>query len=152
MMLTRTTTSEAETMEVAAELAARLQPGDIIALRGPLGAGKTCFVRGLARGLGLNPASVSSPTFIICQEYERADLLRLAHVDAYRLAGPDDLDSIGWEELLESSNTILAIEWPERIARAIPTESRIDVTFKHTGKHEREITSHLPRETRPLAA
>lgn len=137
---------------MAAALASQLQPGDIVALHGPLGAGKTCFVRGLARGLGLNPKAVSSPTFVICQEYERDHRVRLAHIDAYRLAGPDDLDSIGWDELLESPNTIIAIEWPERVERAIPIHTRIDVTIRHAGEHEREITIIDPRDDKPIAA
>lgn len=137
---TFTTSSEGETMDLAAQFASSLQPRDIVTLHGPLGAGKTCFVRGLARGLGMNPALVSSPTFIICQEYERDDHLRLAHIDAYRLAGPDDLEAIGWEELVGAADTISAIEWPERIAGALTHASCIAVTIKPTGQHERVIS------------
>src|SRR4029079_6167387 len=102
MRIQRTTTSESQTLDLASQLAANLHSGDVVTLEGPLGAGKTCFVRGLARGLGLDPSSGASPTFISCREYSNGSALRLAHIDAYRLRGPDDLDAIGWDELLAS--------------------------------------------------
>lgn len=143
--------SEAQTMALAAALARQLQSGDVLALEGELGAGKTCFVRGLAQGLGLNPASVSSPTFVIVQEYsprhdsKREPSLTLIHIDAYRLNGPDDLETIGFSELLEQPNAILAIEWPSRIASALPRR-RINVEFAHTGAHERLVRITAPPE------
>ncbi len=129
-------TSEQQTLDLAAALAQRLIPGDIIGLEGPLGSGKTCFVRGLARGLGIDPAQVSSPTFVIVHEYEA----RLYHLDAYRLQGgtPEELESIGWTELLlaaarrdgesggaaKAGGAVIAIEWPSRIGLALPDKVR----------------------------
>jgi tRNA threonylcarbamoyl adenosine modification protein YjeE len=141
--------SEAQTMAIARTIAGELRGGQVIALEGPLGSGKTCFVRGLAAGLGLDSKSVSSPTFVICQEYDRprsadrrdsqAMLIPLVHIDAYRLSGPEDLETIGWSEMLEARDTVIAVEWPSRIAAALPTD-RIEVTFEHTGEHSRLLT------------
>ncbi|MHC5024462.1 MAG: tRNA (adenosine(37)-N6)-threonylcarbamoyltransferase complex ATPase subunit type 1 TsaE [Planctomycetota bacterium] len=125
--------SEAHTQSIAAALASHLQAGDVITLSGPLGAGKTCFVRGLAQGLGLSPSHVSSPTFVICQEYhEDGRRLTLVHVDAYRLGGPGELADIGWEELLEAESVVIAVEWPEVIREALPVE-RIEIALEHAG-------------------
>ncbi len=103
-----------------------LRAGDVLALEGPLGAGKTCLVRGIARGMGLSVAHVCSPTFVIVNEYTRADdgraaALPLIHADAYRLTGPQDLDSIGWERLIDGSAAV-AVEWPSRIRAALERE------------------------------
>jgi tRNA threonylcarbamoyladenosine biosynthesis protein TsaE len=108
-MTDRRTASESETAEVARSLAARLQPGTLLLIDGPLGAGKTAFVRGLAGGLGCDEAEVSSPTFTLVQEY--AGRLTLRHVDLYRLA-PHEVDDLGLDELLEDS--VVAVEWPDR--------------------------------------
>jgi len=145
--VTRVTShSEEETRRVARELAARLHPGDVVALEGPLGAGKTCFVRGLAEGLGLDPREVSSPTFLLCHEYEPADDdagLRLAHLDGYRLAGPDDLETIGWDDIRSAEDTVIAVEWAERLGAMLPPE-RVTVRLAHAGPTTREITLHVP--------
>jgi tRNA threonylcarbamoyladenosine biosynthesis protein TsaE len=110
---TLVTTSEAETESAAAQVAAGLVPGDVLLLTGNLGAGKTAFVRGLARGLGLDPGVVSSPTFALIHEY-RGGRLPLFHADLYRLdrAHADDL---GLDEL-GAADGVLAIEWPDRLA------------------------------------
>lgn len=152
-----TSSSESETMRVAADLAQQLRGSEIIALEGPLGAGKTCFVRGLAQGLGIDPGSVSSPTFIICQEYGKGSRnLSLAHLDAYRLGqddepAPDELETIGWEDLLRQPALVLAIEWPSRIAGAIPAPRRIDVQLEHVSDTERAITITSPASTAKAA-
>ncbi|MFK7789116.1 MAG: tRNA (adenosine(37)-N6)-threonylcarbamoyltransferase complex ATPase subunit type 1 TsaE, partial [Phycisphaeraceae bacterium] len=99
--------------------------GDIVALQGELGAGKTQLVRGLAQGLGLNPRQVSSPTFVMVQEYEPVDAQSkspiLVHIDAYRIGSPDELESIGWagngEELRDGA--VVAIEWAKLIRPAL---------------------------------
>ena len=135
--------SEAQTIDFAASLGRALRSGDIVTLEGPLGAGKTCFVRGLARGLGLDPTLVASPTFIICREYEDGAGMRLAHIDAYRLRSADDLQAIGWEELLAADGTAIAIEWPSRIASAIPAR-RVAVTLAHAGDTLRRIEVDIP--------
>jgi tRNA threonylcarbamoyladenosine biosynthesis protein TsaE len=105
------TSSEAETGQVGESLGRTLGPGRVILLYGDLGAGKTAFVRGLARGLGANPEDVSSPTFTIVQEYS-APKATLYHVDLYRLE-PAEIEDLGLEDLL-SGNGVVAIEWAER--------------------------------------
>lgn len=121
-----------QTMQEAAGLAQSLRGGAIVTLSGDLGAGKTCFVRGLARGLGLDSESVSSPTFVLVHEYAaaNADGLALIHIDAYRLSGSEELESIGWREIIERTDAIVAIEWPERIADEIP-EEHIAIELTH---------------------
>jgi tRNA threonylcarbamoyladenosine biosynthesis protein TsaE len=109
----RVTNSEAETHLLARELAATLEAGDVLLLSGDLGAGKTTFVRGLAEGLGIDPADVSSPTFTLLHEY-RGGRLALYHADLYRL------DKTATEDLgLEETGVrdgVLAIEWPDRLS------------------------------------
>ena len=106
--------SESETEALGAVLAKDLRPGDVVALTGDLGAGKTAFVRGLARGLSLDPGQVSSPTFALVHEY-RGGRLPLFHVDLYRLSGAEAED-LGLDEL-GVADGVLAIEWPERLGR-----------------------------------
>lgn len=145
------TRNPAETMALAARLARDLRPGDLITLAGELGAGKTCFVRGLAEGLGLNPGHVSSPTFVMVQEYtpETGFGVTLVHVDAYRISSEDDLASIGWEDLCEG-NTIVALEWPERIASDLSDE-RIEIELEHIDDQTRRIVIHAREPGRVLA-
>ncbi|MDQ3170926.1 MAG: tRNA (adenosine(37)-N6)-threonylcarbamoyltransferase complex ATPase subunit type 1 TsaE [Acidobacteriota bacterium] len=104
------TASEAETESVARAFAARLEPGDVLLIDGPLGAGKTAFVRGLAEGLGAAPDAVSSPTFTLIQEYG-GGRLRLYHADLYRLTAVEAAD-LGLSETGEPG--VLAVEWPDR--------------------------------------
>jgi tRNA threonylcarbamoyladenosine biosynthesis protein TsaE len=120
----RVTHSEDETAEVARELAAGLRAGDVILLSGNLGAGKTAFVRGLASGLGIDPEDVSSPTFTLVHEY-RGGRLTLYHADLYRLESVATED-LGLEEM-GVADGVLAIEWPDRLARALPGARRIDI-------------------------
>jgi tRNA threonylcarbamoyladenosine biosynthesis protein TsaE len=101
--------------------------GAVIALVGPLGAGKTLFVKGLAEGLGLDPASVASPTFVIASEYPAPGGRRLAHVDLYRLRSEAELEAAGFLDLL-APGAIVAVEWGERLARALP-EDRLEVVI-----------------------
>ena len=105
------TSTELETSAVGESLGRALHRGDVILLYGDLGAGKTAFVRGLARGLGANPEDVSSPTFTIVQEYAGSKGT-LYHVDLYRL-GPAEIDDLGLDDLV-SGDGIVAIEWAER--------------------------------------
>ena len=115
--MTRVTRSERETMAVAGELSVTLKPGDVVLLSGNLGAGKTAFVRGLAAGLGIDPADVSSPTFTIVHEY-RGGRLTLYHADLYRLERTAT-DEIGLEEM-GVKDGVLAVEWPDRLTHALP--------------------------------
>jgi len=126
--------SEAETRALAARLGRDLEPGAVVLLSGDLGAGKTAFTRGLAEGLGADPDLVSSPTFTIVHEY-RGGRLPLVHVDLYRLNNAD-LDEIGLDADL-ASRGITAVEWPERLARAVP--NAIDVRITDAGDDAREI-------------
>ena len=108
------TNSEAETEAAGAQLAATLPDGAVVALYGDLGAGKTAFVRGLARGMGID-ARVSSPTFTIVNEYLAGR--ELYHFDMYRLDSSEELFDIGWEDYL-SRGGVCAVEWSERVADA----------------------------------
>lgn len=138
------TGSEQETMNLAAKIAGALRAGDVVTLDGPLGSGKTCFVRGLALGMGIDPAQVSSPTFIIRQEYARHDGVRLTHIDGYRIRGPQELETIGWDELLEVGDSIVTIEWPSRLGDAIADRCTLAVTFEHLSPRERMVTIEWP--------
>ncbi len=107
------------TQALARELAAAFGPRAFYALEGDLGAGKTCFVQGLCDGLGIR-AAVSSPTFAIANEYrDEAAGRRFLHLDLYRLSGPDELDTIGWDDYLDSGDP-MAVEWPDRAAGRLP--------------------------------
>jgi tRNA threonylcarbamoyladenosine biosynthesis protein TsaE len=134
------TSSEEETAAAGQRLAASLQPGDVVLLHGQLGAGKTAFVRGLARGLGAPPDEVSSPTFTLIQEYEGARGT-LYHVDLYRLE-PREIDDLGLEELV-GSDGVVAIEWAERWAGR-PDDSW-EVRIEDVGEESREITIERTR-------
>lgn len=115
--------SEAETEAFGASFATTLEAGAIVLLDGPLGAGKTAFVRGMARGLGAPSGDVSSPTFTLLQEY--SGRLTLFHADLYRLQ-PSEVDDLGLLEL--SVDGILAVEWPERWVSAPPYAERVTIT------------------------
>ena len=130
--------NEQETIDAAIIFAKQLAPPAVILLEGELGAGKTCFVRGLCEGLGGDPRQVSSPTFSIMQEYEVVSAERLVHIDAYRLSGEDELATIGWDELLEDTNAIIAIEWPSRIKNALPSDT-LTIQLEHIDIQTREL-------------
>ena len=110
------TNSEEETEALGARLAVKLEPGAVIAFTGDLGAGKTAFTRGLARGLGI-PDRVTSPTFTIVNEYE-GGRLPLFHFDMYRLGSADELFDIGWEDYLARKG-VCAMEWSENVSEAL---------------------------------
>lgn len=117
--------SETETEAAGQALAAKLRPGDVVAYRGDLGAGKTAFTRGLARGLGCH-GRVTSPTFTIVNEYEGPT--PLFHFDLYRLGGEEELWDIGWEDYL-ARNGVCAVEWSEIAPGALP-ENTVYVTLR----------------------
>ena len=133
----RRSASPEETERIARALAMRVAPGTVITLDGDLGAGKTCFVRGLAQGLGGDPGQVSSPTFVLEHRYPCESGV-LVHVDAYRIRSAADLDSIGWDETIADGEAVIAIEWPSRILPALP-EVRIDVRIRNAGPDERDL-------------
>jgi tRNA threonylcarbamoyladenosine biosynthesis protein TsaE len=133
---TITTHSESETSAVGRDVAATLSAGAVVLLYGDLGAGKTAFVRGLAEGLGVAPAEVSSPTFTLVQEY-RGGRLTLFHVDLYRLNDPREIDDLGLEEI--GADAVLSIEWADRLPR--PPAEAIRIRIEHAGDEERRITT-----------
>lgn len=132
------TDNEDETAAAGERLAATLDAGDVILLYGELGAGKTAFVRGLARGLGAEEGDVSSPTFTIIQEY--AGRLTLYHVDLYRLE-PKEVDDLGLDELV-SADGVVAIEWADRW-HGRPDDA-IEVRLEHAGEDRRQIVVSRP--------
>ena len=128
------TNSPEETEKIGAALGNVLKPGTVLAYRGDLGAGKTAFTRGLARGLGYTEP-VTSPTYTIVNEY-LGGRLPLFHFDMYRLASSDDLWDIGWEDYLERGG-VCAVEWSENVDDAM--ENAIWVTIHKTGETSRRI-------------
>ena len=129
-----TTNSPAQTEAIGAALAKILAPGTVIAYRGDLGAGKTAFTRGLAKGLGCTDM-VTSPTYTIVNEY-LSGRIPLFHFDMYRLHSADDLWDIGWEDYLERGG-ICAVEWSENVDDAM--ENAVWVTIHKTGEASRRI-------------
>lgn len=130
-------TSPLFTMDIAAKLSESLSGGEIIALKGGLGMGKTCFVKGLARGLGFS-GEVTSPTFAIVNEYI-GGRLDLFHFDMYRITGWDDLYSTGYFEYTDAGG-VVAVEWSENIAGALEGENVITVNIERISDSERKIT------------
>lgn len=126
-----------ETERLGAELVTRLSPGSVVAFTGDLGAGKTAFVRGMARGLGI-VERVTSPTFTIVNEYEGGNR-PLFHFDLYRLESADDLFEIGWEDYLTRGG-ICAVEWSERAMEAMTGCIQVDIRRgAHDGQRVIEI-------------
>jgi tRNA threonylcarbamoyladenosine biosynthesis protein TsaE len=115
-----------------------LSGGELLALDGPLGAGKTAFVGGLARGLGVDAGEpVISPTFVLLREY--AGRLRLYHMDLYRLQSLDDLETLGFDELCADRGGVLAIEWAARIPDVVD-RATYRLTFEHADEQSRRVT------------
>jgi tRNA threonylcarbamoyladenosine biosynthesis protein TsaE len=129
-----TTHCEEETEALGERLAKCLHAGDVVALYGDLGAGKTAFVRGMARGLDIRE-SVTSPTFTIVNEYPGDPAL--FHFDMYRLKNAEELYGIGWEDYLDR-NGICVTEWSERIEEALP-EDAVRVTISRLNDTERSV-------------
>jgi len=117
IMITVNCPTESDTLALAQRVGELTQPGDCLLLHGDLGAGKTRFVRGLARGIGIDPRAVSSPTYVLLQEYEPDDAscaTPLIHIDAYRLRDPEEAITLGWnsDALREA---VVAVEWPSQL-------------------------------------
>jgi len=135
------THSAVETRHVGRLLGELLHPGQVVALIGDLGAGKTCLAQGIAEGLGVDEA-VTSPTFIIINEYETDRGLALYHIDCYRFAeeGTPEAAAIGMDELLLGDG-IYVVEWAERIGPLLP-EDKITIFLRHKGPNSRELLLH----------
>ena len=129
------TNSPRETEDVGAQLAGRLGPGAVVAFTGDLGAGKTAFIRGMARGLGIEDR-VTSPTFTIVNEYE-GGRLPLFHFDMYRLGSSEELFDIGWEDYLARGG-VCAVEWSENIDDALE-DGCVRVDIRRGGSDEQRF-------------
>ncbi|MEF8787484.1 MAG: tRNA (adenosine(37)-N6)-threonylcarbamoyltransferase complex ATPase subunit type 1 TsaE [Planctomycetota bacterium] len=129
------TESVEETQELAEKFTDILRPGDIVALTGTLGAGKTCFVKGLGRGLGVDPDEVTSVSFLLMKEH--AGEMPLYHFDAYRLEGADELEAIGCREAFEGRG-VCAIEWADHVSECLP-EEHFSVHMEVTGETSRRL-------------
>ncbi len=133
----RYSASERETEALGEALVERLSPGAVVAFTGDLGAGKTAFVRGMAKGLDI-PQRVTSPTFTIVNEYE-GGRLPLFHFDLYRLGSSDELFDIGWEDFLRRGG-ICAVEWSENVADALEPDTVFIDIRRGDGPEDRVIT------------
>ena len=144
--MTYETNSPEETEQLGAALGRIVRPGTVIAYRGDLGAGKTAFTRGLARGLGY-AEPVTSPTYTIVNEY-LGGRLPLFHFDMYRLTSPDDLWDIGWEDYLDRGG-VCCVEWSENVAEAL--ENPLTVSIEKLGESSRRITLEGGRDLADLS-
>ncbi|WP_427910073.1 tRNA (adenosine(37)-N6)-threonylcarbamoyltransferase complex ATPase subunit type 1 TsaE [Pelotomaculum schinkii] len=137
------TKSPEETARIGMMLGSFLTAGDIVCLQGELGAGKTCFAQGVARGMGIEDP-VTSPTFNLVNEYHGK--LTLYHLDVYRLNGPGDLDDLGYEDIFYGDGVTL-IEWAERVREALPAE-RLEILINRGTQDEFREIRMLPRGDR----
>lgn len=129
-------TGPRDTLAVGKILGALLLPGSVVGLVGELGAGKTCFIKGMAYGINrTSEDEVTSPTFAILQEYEGS--VPLYHLDAYRIAGSDDLETVGLDDCMEGGG-IVAIEWADRITGVLPDE-HLMISIEVIGEHKRKF-------------
>ena len=123
---------EAATEALGEKIARELKAGDFIALDGELGAGKTCFVRGLARGLGIDSHRVASPTYVTMQTYS-GGRLPLIHIDVWRMKESNELETIGWDELLTDQSGVIVVEWAKKITGALPQKRiQIQIAFSNS--------------------
>lgn len=136
--------SPVDTMEIGWLLGRALRPGDVVALTGELGAGKTLFCKGVGEALGVPQERIVSPTFTIVVEH--AGTVPLIHIDAYRLADEREADGIGMRELL-TADAVCLVEWAERIAGLLPTNC-IQVKFTLSGDERRSIAIAAPDHPR----
>ncbi len=140
-----TTHSSKETQKLGVELAKQIltrKPGIralILALYGDLGAGKTTFIQGLAKGLGIEE-KILSPTFVVMKRFEIQDKIfkNFYHIDCYRLGDEKDLEILGFKEIIQNPENIVAIEWPERVKKILPKKI-ISIKFKHLGENKRAL-------------
>nr|MBN2277545.1 tRNA (adenosine(37)-N6)-threonylcarbamoyltransferase complex ATPase subunit type 1 TsaE [candidate division Zixibacteria bacterium] len=129
------TGSAGETIAAGKGLAALLNNGDLISFTGPLGAGKTCFIRGIAIGLGINESDVKSPSYTLVNEYH--GIIPLYHFDLYRMNKTDELYEIGWDDYLIREGVVV-VEWGEKAGRNMP-EERIQIFIEILDQTKRKI-------------
>lgn len=133
----RVTDSPEQTQQLGEILGRLIRPGDLICLSGELGAGKTTLAQGIGHGWGALEV-VNSPTFVFVNQYSRLDGQRLYHLDAYRLKDASEAEGIGLEDLLTDKNSAVLLEWPERVAEALPVE-RLWIELSWVADHQRQI-------------
>jgi len=133
------THSAEQTKKLALSLAKKLKGGDIVALYGDLGSGKTTFVQGLVKGFGIRD-TVRSPTFVFIRFYGKK--LKIVHIDLYRINSLDELEDLGLEEFWGGKDTICLIEWPERMENALP-KGALKIGFSYISESERRISGNL---------
>lgn len=137
------TTGFEQTQELGLDFAKKLKGGEVIALYGDLGSGKTTFMQGLAKGLGID-RNIISPTFIIIRTYntgtqkEGSEIEYLYHLDLYRIENESQALDLGLSDLLNESRNVVAIEWPDKIENLLP-ENRINIYFTYLEDDKREI-------------
>jgi tRNA threonylcarbamoyladenosine biosynthesis protein TsaE len=133
------TQSFSETQKLGFDFARNIKDGDVICLHGDLGSGKTTFVQGLAKGLGIEQ-KIISPTFIIMRTYELKKKKNnyFYHVDLYRIESENDVEGLGLLDLMQDPSAIVVIEWPEKITNLL-TEKRKDIFFNYIDDKKREI-------------
>ena len=119
--------SPTETFNLGHRVGARLEGGEILLLNGPLGAGKTLFVKGISSALGVDEEDVTSPSFTRGNPHDGR--LRLYHIDLYRLSGPDELTNLGWDDIL-GSHALVLVEWPERAGPRMPDDA-VPIELEH---------------------
>ena len=144
MILQLRSASPDDTLAIARALGEALRPGDVVALTGDLGAGKTLFCKGVGEAMGIAPDRIVSPTFTIVTEH--AGPVPLTHVDVYRISGAREADEIGMREIL-SGDGVCLVEWAEKITELLPTDC-IQVKFTISGDDHRDIVvvaQDLPR-------
>jgi len=136
-MFQYTSHTEHDTTRLGAALASALHPGTVVALIGPLGAGKTRLVQAVAIALGVAPGTVTSPTFVLVNEYA-GGIIPVYHFDTYRLKDDDEFLNLGPDEYFDSDG-ITFIEWADRVAHLLP-QDRLEINIEPTGETERRIT------------
>ncbi len=129
-----------ETYTLAELITARVKPGQVIALKGDLGSGKTTFTKGVARALGIKQ-HITSPTFLIVKTYDvpQEKINKLYHLDLYRLQSEKEIEEIGIKEILRDPHGIVIIEWAERMGNLLPKD-RIEIDFEYVDENKRKIT------------
>jgi len=139
--------SPGETLEVGRIVGEHLTGGQVVALTGELGSGKTCLTQGIARGLGISKKQyVTSPTFTLINEYP--GMIPLYHMDLYRLSGPGDLEDMGYEEYFYG-NGVVVIEWAEKVADILPPEA-LFVHLEHAGGDTRRMEISCESDASPI--
>ena len=134
-----------QTVLLGEQLGSHLQAGDVLCLEGDLGTGKTHLAQGVARGWGITQ-QVTSPTFTLLKEYQRpSDSLRFYHLDCYRLQDAQEAWALGLDDVLNDTEGVLVVEWPQRITAALPVE-RLWITLRREGEGRRHLTFYAHGE------